>query len=413
MARWIEASYARLISMAKLGQRSSAPAGRLLGPADPDKAKLRLLVVADAAGATLQINLLRPAHAAIAADDMRMVILTEEDERLAVKSGGSAQQLLADAWQQAAPHLVFVSRYGGSLAEALLQKSADKGIPLVYHIDDNLFEVPIEAGIEKAKKYGAPARQQAIRALLERANTVYLSTERLGEQLRKHAQLAASMFAGEIASASDPISGGGPVAQSRPRFGYMASSSHAADLQLALPGVIAGLTANPDLHFTIFGSLRPPPELAGFGSRVEHVPAVGDYDGFLSQLAAMRWDWGLAPLRPGRFNEAKTDTKWVEYSAAGIPAIVSDHPIYQDCSRNGAAVRVGDMQWAEVLPQVLADRALAERTLAAARERLINHHGLGHMAMQLSHVLKLAGLPSERAETISKSHHAPESKPLS
>lgn len=306
MARWIEASYARLMSMAKLGQRSSAPAGRLLGPADPDKAKLRLLVIADAAGATLQINLLRPAHAAIAAGDMRMVILTEEDERLALKSGGSAQQLLRDAWQQAAPHLVFVSRYGGSLAEALLQKSADKRIPLVYHIDDNLFEVPIEAGIEKAKKYGAPARQQAIRTLLERANTVYLSTERLGEQLRKHAQLATSMFAGEIASASDPISGGGPVAQSRPRFGYMASSSHAADLQLALPGVIAGLTANSDLQFTIFGSLRPPPELAGFGPRVEHVPAVGDYDGFLSQLAAMRWDWdshrsglaGSTRLRP-------------------------------------------------------------------------------------------------------------------
>jgi hypothetical protein len=408
MVRWIEASYTRLISIAGLRQQASAPVGRLLGPADPQKAKLRLLVVADAAGATLQINLLRPAHAAIAAGDMRMVILTEEDERLAVKSGRSAEQLLADAWRQAAPHLVFVSRYGGSLAETLLQKSADKGIPLVYHIDDNLFEVPPEAGIEKAKKYGAPERQQAIRALLKKADTVYLSTKQLGEQLCEHTQLATCVFAGEIASASDPVPGSGSVAPSRPRFGYMASSSHAADLQLALPGIIAALIANPELHFTVFGSLRPPPELGEFGLRVEHVPAVGDYDGFLSQLAAMRWDWGLAPLRPGRFNDAKTDTKWVEYSAAGIPTVVSDHSIYQNCSANDAAVRVGDMQWAEVLPKVLADRGLAERTLVAARRRLIDHHGLGHMANQLSRVLKLAGLPAERAEIIFKNHRVSE-----
>jgi hypothetical protein len=378
----------------------------VLGPTDPNKAKLRLLVVADAAGATLQINLLRPAHAAIAAGNMRMLIVTEEDERLAVKSGRSPQQLLADAWQQASPDLVFVSRYGGSLADTLLQMSAQRRVPLVYHIDDNLFEVPLEAGIEKARKYSAPARQQAIRVLLKGADTAYLSTTRLAEQLRAHAQLAANMFIGEIASASDPIAPGRPTAQSGPRLGYMASSSHAADLQLALPGIIAALASNPDLHFTVFGSLQPPPELKGFGARVEHVPAVGDYDGFLSQLAAMGWDWGLAPLRSGRFNEAKTDTKWVEYTAAGIPTIVSDHPIYRDCSRNGAAVRVGDIHWAEALPRILADRALAEQTLVAACERLINHHGLGHMALQLSRVLKLAGLPAERAEVISKSHYA-------
>ncbi len=408
MAQWIEDSFARLISMAKRRYRSSSSVGRLLGPEDPDRAKLRLLVVADAAGATLQINLLRPAQAAVAAGDLRMVVVTEEDERLAVKSGRTAQQLLADAWQQAAPHLIFVSRYGGSLAETLLQICADKNVPLVYHIDDNLFEVPPEAGVEKARKYGAPARQQAIRTLLKGADTAYLSTARLAEQLREHAQISARLFVGEIASASDPISTLGSAGSIRPRFGYMASSSHAADLQLALPGVVAALTSNPDLHFTVFGSLQPPPELGAFGARVEHLPAVGDYDGFLRQLAAMRWDWGLAPLRPGRFNEAKTDTKWVEYSASGIPTIVSDHPIYQDCSQNGAAVRIGDTQWTEELPKVLADRALAERTLANARKRLISHHGLNHMAAQLERVLKLAGLATERAAIISRYHNRPE-----
>ncbi|EHS52124.1 hypothetical protein PDO_4890 [Rhizobium sp. PDO1-076] len=413
MVRWIEASLTRLVFLTKRHQPSSSHVGRLLGPADPAAAKLRFLVVADTVGATLQINLLRPTHAAVTAGEVRMVILTEEDERLAVTSGRSARQVLADAWQQASPDLVFVSRYGGSLAEAIAEMAAIKRVPLVYHIDDNLFEVPLDAGVEKAKKYGAPARQRAIQTLLERADTVYASTLQLAAQLRDHAQLPAGIFIGEIASASDPICHECSVTRSGPRFGYMASSSHAADLQLALPGVISSLTANPDLHFTVFGSLRPPPELGEFGARVEHVPAVGNYDGFLLQLAAMRWDWGLAPLRSGRFNDAKTDTKWVEYSAAGIPTIVSDHLIYQNCSQNGAAVRVDDDQWARMLPQILADRALAERTLASARERLIDQYGLRHMAAQLSRVFELAGLSSENARIVANGYRAPDIKPVS
>ena len=212
------------------------------------------------------------------------------------------------------------------------------------------------------------------------------------------------MFVGEIASASDPIRYGSAVKQNGLHLGYMASSSHAADLELALPGIIMGLTANTELQFTVFGSLRPPAALSKFGSRVQHIPAVGNYDDFLEQLAAMRWNWGIAPLRPGRFNEAKTDTKWVEYSAAGIPTIVSDHTIYQECIRNGAAVQVGDMDWADRLPVILADRVLAERTLEAARERLIKYHGLVRMSVQLSHVFKLAGLSSGSAEIISMRH---------
>lgn len=398
MAQWVKTSFKRLLAMAGTTRQSSIALGRVVGPVEMEKVKLRLLVVADASGATLQINLLRPLHSALAAGDVGIFLLTEEDEQRAAKSGCSRQQILAEAWERARPDLVFVSRYGASLTAELLQKSARERVPLVYHLDDNLFEVPVEAGIEKARKYSSPSRQQAIRRLLGEANAVYLSTERLARQLSEFCQLAPHLFVGAIASASDPIAVNRASTLKELCFGYMASSSHAADLQLALPGIIASLHAYPDLQFTVFGSLRPPPELAIFDRRVAHIPAIGDYDSFLSQLASMRWDWGLAPLRPGRFNDAKTDTKWVEYSAAGVPTIASTHPVYHDCSQGDAAVTIGDSNWAEELPNIVVDRALAERTLAAARERLIQHHGLGHMTMQLYKVFRLAGLPEESAK---------------
>lgn len=400
IARSTKGYVARLVPSSAPSQQQ-ATLGRSLGPSDPARARLRVLAIADAAGATLQINLIRPVNGAVAAGDVSMLILTEEDERAAVKFGVSGAALIDLAWRQSAPDVVFISRYGGSLAPDILAKAGQTRTPIVYHIDDNLFEVPVEAGIEKARKYGAPGRQEAMRTLLGRASVAYVSTERLAAQLCERIVLAANVFIGEIASASDPLP---PRPKDRSKglqVGYMASSSHAADLHMALPGVLSALTADPDLRFTLFGSLRPPSELASFGARVEHVAAIGDYDSFLQRLAEMNWDWGLAPLRPGRFNEAKTDTKWVEYAAASVPCLVSDHPVYRDCTENGAAVAVGDEDWTEALPRVLADRGLAVQTAAAAHVRLVRKHGLGRMARQLYSVFVRAGVPAPRAAAIS------------
>lgn len=376
---------------------AAAPLGRVLGPPAPRDAGSSILAIADAAGATLQINLLRPLAKAVTAGGLRLQVFTEEDERLALGSGFTERSLVEALWRQSLPQLVFVSRYGGGLAEEILAQTQRSGTPLVYHLDDNLFEVPPEAGTAKARKYGDPQRQSSMRALLRQASVAYISTGRLAEQLREGDLLSGPTMVGEIASASDPLQAPRAGRTRTGHFGYMASSSHAPDLALALPGIVNALRAREDLRFTVFGSLRPPPELETFGRRVNHVGAVPDYDRFLATLAEMDWDWGLSPLRPGRFNEAKTDTKWVEYAAAGIPCLVSRHPVYESCLEDGAAVAVADEEWGEILPRVLADEALAARTAAAARDRLVRRHGLDRMAEQLAVLFRRAGVGAAAA----------------
>ncbi|WP_372616776.1 glycosyltransferase [Falsiroseomonas sp.] len=379
--------------------RNATPrlAARILPSPDAPRAPLNLLVIADAAGATLQINLLRPLRASLAAGACRIHLVTEAEEAAWRLAGGRPAEAVRRLWDEVAPEAVFVSRYGGGLAEEIVAAAKRHRTPLVYHLDDNLFAVPREAGAAKAAKYGAPERQAAMRHMLSQADLVLLSTSRLRDQLAEAGLLPARRDAVQvagIASASDPLEPAITHEAAGPVFGYMASSSHGPDLALALPGIEAALQRLPAARFEIYGSLPMPGTLAGrFGARVRHHPAVPDYDAFLRGLADLGWHWGLAPLRQGSFNEAKTDTKWVEYAAAGIPCLASRHPVYEASLAAGAAVPVGDGDWAETLPAALADAAWRDRVLAAAQQRLRAEHGLARMTTQLAEALGAAGVP--------------------
>jgi glycosyltransferase involved in cell wall biosynthesis len=234
---------------------------------------------------------------------------------------------------------------------------------------------------------------------VSRADLVYLSTTRLQDQLHAIGVLPArpdATWVGAIASASDPLEPLTAAATSdglSPVFGYMASSSHRPDLALALPGIEAVLRNDPTARFEIYGSLAmPAPLCERFGPRVRHHAAVADYDAFLGGLRDLGWSWGIAPLRPGRFNEAKTDTKWVEYAAARIPCLASQHAVYADCLSDGAAVGVSDAEWEAALPRALADTRLRTETLERSRRRLSARHNLARMTSQLQDVFRRVGV---------------------
>lgn len=359
-----------------------------------ETAPLRLLVVADAAGATLQLNLLRPLAPLRRAGAMALLVLTEDSLAQAVSRLGAsaAAAALRRRWQAFRPSAAFVSRYGGPLAAELLEIAAASQTPLVFHLDDNLFEVPAELGRAKFVRYGDPQRQLAMRSLLEHADLAYLSTELLHRQLAERGPIGGRVVTGTIASAGTPLAPPAPrPAGSGKRFGYMATASHGADLALALPGIHAALDRDPQLRFELFGTIAQPASLSKYGDRVRRVPPVADYDKFLLCLRDLAWDLGLAPLCGTRFNDAKTNTKWVEYAAAGIPVLASDHALYRGCCADGAGVLVPDAGWEAAILRVLDDAALRREMRTRAWRRLEEEYAPARLGGQLLEVLETAG----------------------
>jgi hypothetical protein len=103
------------------------PAGGLAGAP-----KLRLIIIGDEAGATLQINLLRPLRAALLAGTCRIYLITEADERAWRRGGGQDGRAVLEAlWHDARPTAVFVSRYGGRLAAEIAAVGRRHATPLV------------------------------------------------------------------------------------------------------------------------------------------------------------------------------------------------------------------------------------------------------------------------------------------
>ena len=165
-------------------------------------------------------------------------------------------------------------------------------------------------------------------------------------------------------------------------IGYMGTSGHARDLQLVVPALCSIMDRRPNVRFETFGAIKLPSELEGFKGRVIAHPPTSDYAEFLRRLAALDWDIGLAPIIDNPFNRCKADTKWVEYTAAGIPVVASDLPVYENACGDGAGRLVKVEEWQIALEQLISDPVKRSELAANAQERLNRLYSEEKVAVQ-------------------------------
>lgn len=352
---------------------------------------ITILALSASVSPTLAIHLLRPLQGL---PGFNIQMLTQDALAQITKGappGVDGAALAGMILNQARPALVFSSRYNGAMAEEFLAASRKMGLPFVFHLDDNLMEVSADQGAEKVAYYNHPKRLQALRAQMEQASVAYFSTEALRDRMLQLGIAVAQPHVGPICAAVDllPL----PPADPSLTFGYAASAGHHEDLKLALPGIVAALEQHPQARFELIGSLEHmPAELARFGTRVRHERRFIPYDDYLRDLQRRNWVLGLTPLCDNPFTRMKTYTKWVEYTAAGLPVIASDHPIYRDCCADGAALLVKGADWARALPGLLGDAAARAALLDKARARVGRDYSVARLRAQLLDVFKRAGL---------------------
>ena len=96
---------------------------------------------------------------------------------------------------------------------------------------------------------------------------------------------------------------------------------------------------------------------------------------FAAYLAAMRPDIGLAPLVGDRFDQAKSELHWLEYSMAGAATVATRIPNGGpfDPIRHGVDGLVVDRpsDWFDALRELVGSRSLREDLAGRARERVL------------------------------------------
>ncbi|MGI4766055.1 MAG: glycosyltransferase [Janthinobacterium lividum] len=140
---------------------------------------------------------------------------------------------------------------------------------------------------------------------------------------------------------------------------------------------------NPRVILAVAGYLDLDPAFALYANRIRSFPFsrnLQSYWGLLSEV-----DINLAVLTPGAMNDSKSEIKWLEAAASGVPSIVSASARYSEVVEDGVDGVLADSPeaWRRALFGLVEDRALRRRIGLLARERALRDYALESTAEQL------------------------------
>ncbi|MFJ6170981.1 hypothetical protein [Curtobacterium sp. NPDC092190] len=246
----------------------------------------------------------------------------------------------ADGSDTAHLDAVLVQRDAFPLAslDAALARARDEGTRIVAEVDDDFFTP--EARARLARVEYAPDRLASVERLVRSADAVVVATEQLREVLAAQG-VDAVVVPNGVQPGLWPSRPAEPPSTGDRRVLYMGSATHAADLELLRP-VFDGLVTEDGrrVRLEVIGVTG---EDGTWFDRITLPEGATHYPAFVAFLTeqADRWSAGVAPLTGERFNDAKSDLKFLEVTMLGLPFVGSARPSYAGADRNGGLL-VGD-----------------------------------------------------------------------
>lgn len=363
--------------------RSSCGNGAAARPRTESK---RVMFVANGPIPTLEICFLRPLAPLFEDGSLDPLLIVEGQIRKAM--GPEADEVKGKDWltnkiDEHQPDIVVFCRYSGPLADFLVNLLHSTNIPVVYHIDDDLMNVPIEIGEVKFKEHNSPQRLLSVSSLFAGADLVYCSTPRLMERITELG------YNNNIRAGRGHCSGTiyrSPTQRPVRTVGYM-GFDHTHDLNMILPDLVRFLREKSDIRFELFGTIPIPEDLLEFGDRISTVFPVRPYQAFLDKLVELDWDIGIAPLANTSFNHYKANNKWVEYTSAGYAVVATAGMAYDDCCADDCGILVqGQTGWHDALVSLCDEPDRRYRMACNAQDRLRREYSNAALRQQVLEV---------------------------
>ena len=348
----------------------------------------RILFIFSGYEATQQACIMRPLSKLFESGEFVFEVITElQFDKKLTPNNLNVERYVNDIFVEFNPTLIVFSRYGGEMADLFLSLSNKFKIPTVYHIDDDLLNVPETLGSNKFKFHNNPTRLTRIEKLLNEVDVVYCSTEYLRNSLSKNI-LNSNIYSGTI-NASGSIFKKNQSLDVK-RIGYM-GVGHGRDFELVAPAISEYLKQFPDVIFEIFGTIEIPEVLHDYKNRIVIHPKTSSYENFLLKLSSLNWSIGICPLEDNNFNKCKSNIKWIEYTSACIAVIASRGFAYDDCCSNGAGCLASNNdEWLMHLISLTVDSDFRANIIEKAQEKLQNEYSLSVHEEQILNVFSFA-----------------------
>lgn len=257
---------------------------------------------------------------------------------------------------------------------ATMQLAKSRGIRVVYDLDDDLFRVPQYTGPAGAY-FAQPEVRQCVALCLNTADVITVSSEvlaaRVREVLTQDTPIVVIPNCVDLGQAD--LSPGTREDVDSVVIGWHASLAHSIDAMLVAPALRLMLDARPEVKVRIVGPLARD----SFGGLLDDDPARVQFVDWAQPEALYGtladFDIGICPLRRDSFADAKSDIKFLEYSAARVPCVVSKNVPAYDPGLPALFAGPFDKDWVEQLSKLVEDPALRETQAQTAYDWVKAH----------------------------------------
>ena len=257
--------------------------------------------------------------------------------------------------------------------ERIFRLSKKLSKPIVYDLDDLLFELP-EDHPDTINHYYSNVLLPMFQSVME-ADLVTVSTRRLRDYLHKYnnnIEVFPNYLNDDLWNIQDPPKR--MAENGRICIGFMGGSSHEPDYKMVLPAILEILRKYPEKIYLYFWGMKPPYELSQHPD-VEcewHPPSSGKYSDFASTFYTQKADILIAPLVDNLFNSCKSGLKYLEYSAIGVPGVYSRVDPFVDMITHGedGFLASNIEEWIDSLSRLIENPELRENLANKAQQRI-------------------------------------------
>lgn len=235
------------------------------------------------------------------------------------------------------------------------------GNPVLYDTDDLLFdEKAFEYLLEIGKKKFN--RSERYKAQMQDCNHIVVSTQFLADEAAKYCSnvtVIRNALSLPYVEKSEMVMVGKKkyINDKFVTIAYLSGSrSHDRDFKVVEETLLNLLRDYPQLNFLVVGPLVYSSRFAQYGERFEHRDFI-PYERFPELFKEI--DINIIPLNTDDcFNHAKSELKYIEAAACGVPSVLSPTKTHLDVIDDGITGLIADnsREWYEMLSLLIRDR---------------------------------------------------------
>lgn len=258
---------------------------------------------------------------------------------------------------------------------------AKHGKPFITEMDDYIFSIPASNIASTVYSPGSGLTQILIQQM-KASDALVVSTPYLADLYRK---LAKRVYVVENCidlplwdRSASPAS-----ARRGLTIGWMGGGSHGDDFRVVEPAIRQIQQKFKNTHFTFVSGGLKPTFLDGI-PRLKWIHDFRSIDKYPKWISKFGFDIGIAPLQDNNFNRAKSNLRWLEHSALGIPCVASPLPHFRESIRHEVTGYLANNteDFVEYISRLVLAPKLRDTIGTAARQEVKDKWNLKTQAMK-------------------------------